>query len=156
MPSTTLLALAFLMQAAPAPDSFTSDAVEGREEPYWITEYPIIIQPLVHDYRRCLNYADRRFRGEADFEEQYAADLPRCEKLKQKLIAKSERALRTGRWGEVLAPERAGDVFRTVADEHVARGRDFDRQLMALHYAQQARQVSTELTNEEIPTDVTN
>ncbi|WP_394730296.1 hypothetical protein [Altererythrobacter sp. GH1-8] len=152
MIATTLSALALSLQSAPE----TAALEELRRPTTWITEYPIIIQPLVQDYRRCLNYADRRFRGEADFEAQHAADLPRCEKLKAKLVAKSEEALSHGRWSEVLAPERAGDVFRTVAQVHVERGRAFDRQLMSIYYVQQAREVPTDLMNEEVPTNAQN
>ncbi|NVE95354.1 hypothetical protein [Altererythrobacter lutimaris] len=149
---TTALALTLTMQAAPNMDQ----AVETALPTYWVTEYPIIIKPLVDDYRRCLNYADRRFRREADFAEQHAADIPRCEKLKAKLVRQSEEALRQGRWSEVLAPEKAGDVFRTVAEVHVSRGRDFDRQLMRQYAMQEARMVPTDLTNEVIPNEASN
>ncbi|XUU61436.1 hypothetical protein ACRAQ6_03965 [Erythrobacter sp. HA6-11] len=132
----------------------TTDAAQEAELPtYWVTEYPLIIKPLVDDYRRCLNYADRRFRQEADFAAQHAEDIPRCEKLKAKLVRKSEEALRQGRWSEVLAPEKAGDVFRTVAEVHISRGRDFDRQLMRQYAMQEARVVPTDLTNEVIPNE---
>ena len=114
----------------------------------WVTEYPRVIQPLVHDYRRCLNYADRRFRGLADFEQQHSEDLPRCAKLKEMLIEKSEEALREGRWSEYLAPERAHEVFDTVGYIHIARGRDFDNQLNFMRAQQERRIVNTDFAPE--------
>lgn len=134
-------ALALTMQTTTG----TPQVVAPDNPETWVTEYPIVIQPLVHDYRRCLNYADRRFGGEADFEMQHRSDLPRCAKLKSKLVQKSERALMQGTWSELLEPERAGDVFDTVEYVHIARGRDFDQQLMLLYRQQQARVVNTDL-----------
>lgn len=158
--TATTIALAFALHSTAQSEPQQSTVginLEALDKPaYWVTEYPLIIQPLVNDYRRCLNYADRRFRGVADFEQQHAEDLPRCEKVKQQLVAKSEEALRQGRWSEVLEPERAGDVFRTVGQVHVERGRAFDRQLMSIYTMQEAREVPTDLTNEEVTTHAQN
>ena len=138
---TATLALSLAMQAA----SEIPQAIAPEDPETWVTEYPIVIQPLVQDYRRCLNYADRRFRGMADFEEQHRADLPRCEKLKTKLVRKSSEALSQGSWGDLLAPERAHEVFDTVGFVHIARGRDFDNQLLLMRRQQAARNVNTDI-----------
>lgn len=142
---STLLSAAMAMQATPS-DPISGPRVVAPDNPEtWVTEYPIIIRPLVQDYRRCLNYADRRFRGLADFEQQHSEDLPRCEKLKTKLVRKSEKALSQGRWSEFLEPSRAHQVFETVALVHISRGRDFDNQLKFMRQQQLSRRVNTDI-----------
>ena len=144
MLTVTALAATLAMQAAIE----IPQAIAPDDPATWVTEYPRVIQPLVEDYRRCLNYADRRFRGLADFEEQHAADLPRCAEKKAKLIALSQEALRDGRWSELLAPERAHEVFDTVDYVHIARGRDFDNQLKFMRSQLARRTVNTDLAAE--------
>jgi hypothetical protein len=92
----------------------------------WTVEYPLLIQPQVADYRRCLVVTNRKISGKPDFEIQHTADLTRCAKRRDKAVAESNAALVGAK--TTLSPAEVEALFDTIDRIHVARGRDQDNQ----------------------------
>ena len=121
---TLLLAPLMALQGA----GQTPIAIENDTPETWTLEYPRIIQPFVDDYRRCLNAQMRWVRGEADFEAQHRADLPRCSDEFDDASEGANEAL-AGRSGyEDYTPDDVRDVFDHIGRIHIARGADLDGQ----------------------------
>ncbi|MEM7701352.1 MAG: hypothetical protein AAF251_05390 [Pseudomonadota bacterium] len=104
----------------------TAVAVINENPETWTVEYPRIIRPFVVRYRQCLNISNRRVTGRPDFEDQHRTDVPRC-------VEQREKAMEGARTEMVSAKTRLSAtelhaVFETVAQIHIARGRDLDDQ----------------------------
>jgi hypothetical protein len=118
----TSLALVIGLQSVPQ----TVVAVKNDDPETWVVEYPRLIQPFVQEYRQCLNVSDRRVTGEANFEVQHRADVPRCEEVKATVIARSNAAMAGAK--SAIGPEEVDQLFANIGLIHVARGRDLDDQ----------------------------
>ena len=108
----------------------TAVAIPDPDPETWVLEYPRLIQPYVQDYHRCLNYADRRLTGEANFEIQHRSDLPRCDKVAQQAMADANAVLRSRKRNTETPPAEVARIFATVGNIHIARGRDLDEQFV--------------------------
>ncbi len=116
------LALVISLQAT----GETAVAIKNDDPETWSVEYPRLIRPFVVQYRTCLNTADRRVTGEANFEVQHAGDLPRCADLGVKLKAQANESMVGSK--TAIGPEEVDQLFRNIGLIHVARGRDLDDQ----------------------------
>ena len=72
-------------------------AIENEDPETWVVEYPRLIQPFVVEYRSCLNIANRKVTGAADFQMQHRADVPRCAEAAQKAKAGANAAMEGAR-----------------------------------------------------------
>ncbi|MEP3422508.1 MAG: hypothetical protein ABJN35_12290 [Erythrobacter sp.] len=120
-------------------------AIENDAPETWTLEYPRLIQPFVEDYRRCLTSQMRRVTGEANFEEQHRADVPRCdaESTDAQNAANSALATRTGYSDFTSTDVRL--IFEHAGRIHIARGADLDQQFTFLmRTAQAARETYEE------------
>ena len=135
MTSLTLLIapLLALQGVGQAPVAVENDAPET-----WTLEYPRLIQPFIADYRRCLTTQMRRVTGQADFEAQHRADLPRCSEEFEEAVEGATNLL-SGR-GEYTDYSRTDvvEIFEHLGRIHIARGADLDNQFTYLQRAQQA------------------
>ncbi len=116
------LALAISLQSA----GETLVAIKNDDPESWSVEYPRIIRPFVVEYRNCLASSDRRVTGEANFEVQHAADVPRCETLGEQAKARANEAMRGSK--TAIGAQEVDQLFRNIGLIHVARGRDLDDQ----------------------------
>lgn len=103
-------------------------AVKNDAPETWTVEYPRLIQPFVADYRRCLAINNRNLSGQADFEAQYRADLPRCAKVSETAQAEANRVLANRGETAGFSPEDVRETFDHIGRIHVARGGDLDSQ----------------------------
>lgn len=104
-------------------------AVKNDNPETWSVEYPRLIQPYVHDYRRCLSVTNRKVDGTANFETQHAADLPRCAERRAKAVADANAALAGAK--TAMTSEEVEQLFTNVGRIHIARGADLDKQFTA-------------------------
>lgn len=101
-------------------------AIKNDDPETWTVEYPLLIQPQVASYRRCLAVTDRRIAGKADFEAQHTGDVTRCIKARETAMAEANAALTGAK--TTLSPEQVDQLFANIGRIHVARGRDLDLQ----------------------------
>ncbi len=120
-----LLAPLLALQGAPV----TAVAIKNDNPETWVVEYPRLIQPFVAEYRRCLKVTNRRIDGNANFEAQHAADLPRCAAARAKAVADSNAEL--GGAKTAMTPAEVEQLFDNIGKIHIARGRDLDQQFNA-------------------------
>ncbi|MDJ0978520.1 MAG: hypothetical protein QNI87_08275 [Erythrobacter sp.] len=118
----TSLALAISLQSS----GETLTAIRNDDPETWTVEYPRVLRPFVVEYRQCLNVSDRRVTGEADFEVQHRADIPRCAETLESVVARSNETMASSKTR--IGPEEVDQLFRDIGLIHVARGRDFDQQ----------------------------
>lgn len=136
----TMLALALAPFLALQGAAETAIAIPNDAPETWSVEYPRIVTPQVEDYRRCLNAADRRLTGAADFEAQHRADIPRCDAVSQAAQAEANRALSRREENTDFAPPRIAEMFDHIGRIHIARGADLDAQFrMRMHGAERAQ-----------------
>ena len=128
----TSLAMAMALQSS----GETLTAIKNDDPETWVVEYPRLIRPFVVEYRQCLNLSDRRVTGEADFEVQHRADLPRCAEVKEASIEKSNAAMAGSKTR--IGAEEVNQLFDNLGSIHVARGRDLDDQFRRRLAAAQA------------------
>ena len=119
---STALALAMSLQGA----TESAIAIKNDDPETWVVEYPRLIRPQVVAYRNCLSRSNRVVRGQADFEIQHRADLPRCAEIEEKAKADAGVALAGAK--TTLTPEQIEELFSRIGQIHVARGRDLDNQ----------------------------
>jgi len=119
---TTALVLAMSLQGT----AETVIAIKNDDPETWTVEYPRIIQPQVLTYRNCLGSSNRIVRGEADFEMQHQADIPRCSEVAMKAKAAANEAM-VGAKTTITAKD-LDQLFANIDRIHVARGRDLDNQ----------------------------
>jgi len=131
---------ALALQGAPA----SAKVIKNDNPETWSVEYPRLIQPMVLEYRTCLNVADRRVTGEANFEAQHRTDVPRCEKVKAKAIAEANAAMDGAK--NAIGRGEVDQLFTNISLIHVARGRDLDDQFKQRMIA--AQQVQEQYENE--------
>ena len=105
-------------------------AIKNDAPETWVVEYPQTISPLVQDYRRCLNAADRRVRGQADFEVQHRADVTRCEAVSAAAQADARRIVANRAASEEFTPDDVAPTFDHIGRVHIARGADLDKQFL--------------------------
>lgn len=118
-----------LLLATPAPAAGILDtAAPGDQPESWVIEYDIAMIPYLEDYRRCLNYGHRVASGAADFEAQHRSDIPRCQKVADKAIAKSNEAIERRGRSELMTPEMVARAFAYQGTIHIGRGRNIDQQ----------------------------
>jgi hypothetical protein len=131
-----ILAPVLALQGASA----TAVAIKNDAPETWTIEYPYVMAPMVQDYRRCLNMADRKVTGNADFEQQHRTDIPRCAEVSLELQAEAN-AILAGRAGyEDYPPKHVAEIFDHIGRIHIARGADLDQQfMMAIEGAERAR-----------------
>jgi hypothetical protein len=120
------LSLALVFPLSLQSGHVTAQAIRNDNPESWVVEYPRIIQPIVARYRRCLNLSDRRVTGEADFEVQHRADIPRCAKQRGEDMAAAAAEMEGAKTS--LGTDQLKAVFDTIEAIHVARGRDLDNQ----------------------------
>ncbi len=103
-------------------------AIKNDTPETWTVEYPRIVSPFVNDYRRCLNSANRKVTGVADFEKQHRQDIERCSVASLE-AQKSSNSILAGRddSGE-FGPRDIEQVFDHIGRIHIARGADLDKQ----------------------------
>jgi hypothetical protein len=101
-------------------------AIKNDDPETWVVEYPRLIRPFVQDYRRCLNVANRRVTGVADFENQHRADVPRCAEARAEAITASKDMMRGAK--TPMSDAEIETLFENIGRIHVARGADLDRQ----------------------------
>lgn len=128
----TSLALVISLQAS----GETPVAVVNDNPETWSVEYPHVIRPYVTDYRQCLNIANRRVTGAADFEAQHRLDLPRCEEARETAMVKSIDAMENSK-ARISASEVEA-LFENIGQIHISRGRDLDSQFRARIVASEA------------------
>ncbi len=104
----------------------TPVAIKNDNPETWSVEYPLLIQPQVAAYRRCLAVTNRRIAGKADFEAQHAADVTRCAEERTQSVAAANAEMVGAK--TTLAPEEVEQLFTNIGRIHVARGRDLDQQ----------------------------
>lgn len=107
----------------------TPVAVVNDNPETWSVEYPRVIRPYVADYRQCLNIANRRIVGAADFEAQHRTDLPRCAKARETAIVESIDAMEDSKTR--ISDSQVEALFEKIGQIHIARGRDLDSQFRA-------------------------
>ena len=133
-------------------------AVRPEDPQTWTLEYPVIIRPLVREYYNCLQSGVKIIDGKSDFESQHRADIPRCAKRGEQLLADAKMIIaRSKRPGQASDAELE-NVFETLRQIHIERGRDIDEQF-AMRLKDSARyqdpQVGeTASQNAETPTAV--
>lgn len=123
---STAIALAMSLQGA----TETAVAITNDNPETWSVEYPRVIRPYVVEYRRCLNIANRRVTGEANFEMQHRSDIPRCAEVKAENKANALEAMRGAK--TAISAQEVEALFQNIGQIHIARGRDFDDQFMLL------------------------
>ena len=136
MTSLTLLIapLIALQGVGQAPVAIENDAPET-----WTLEYPRLIQPFVADYRRCLTVQMRRVTGQADFETQHRADIPRCaEEYEEAVEGASGLLARRTEYASDYTTSDVREIFDHIGRIHIARGADLDNQFTYLQRSQQA------------------
>lgn len=101
-------------------------AIKNDDPETWVVEYPRVIRPYVEDYRRCLNLADRRMSGVADFELQHRSDIPRCASERAEAVASANRVLDGAK--ATMSGAEIETLFENIGRIHVLRGRDLDQQ----------------------------
>lgn len=107
----------------------TPVAIKNDNPETWSVEYPLLIQPQVAAYRRCLAVTNRRIAGKADFEAQHAGDVTRCAETRTKSIAEANAEMVGAK--TTMAPEEVEQLFTNIGRIHVARGRDLDQQFIS-------------------------
>ncbi|MEM6909565.1 MAG: hypothetical protein AAF494_12895 [Pseudomonadota bacterium] len=120
--ATTIIAPLLALQAL----GEDAVAIKNDNPETWTVEYPRVIRPFVVEYRQCLNVSNRVVTGEADFEEQHRADLPRCAEAAQRLIGESNSAMDGAK--TTISPAEVSQLFANIGQIHIARGRDLDQQ----------------------------
>ncbi|MEM7779687.1 MAG: hypothetical protein AAF697_04745 [Pseudomonadota bacterium] len=103
-------------------------AVENDAPETWTLEYPLLIQPFVEDYRRCLTGQLREVSGVADFEDQHRSDLVACKDAFDEAQESSNRILAERGEYDDYKPSDIREVFEHVGRIHIARGADLDNQ----------------------------
>lgn len=101
-------------------------AIKNDNPETWSVEYPLLIQPQVAAYRRCLAVTNRRIAGKADFEAQHAGDVTRCAEARTKSVAEANAEMVGAK--TTMSPEEVEQLFTNIGRIHVARGRDLDQQ----------------------------
>lgn len=115
-------------------------AIENDAPETWTLEYPRLIQPFVEDYRRCLSLQLRTVRGEADFESQHRANLPRCADVFDASVEGAASLLARRGEGAEFTPADVREIFEHIGRIHIARGADLDNQFTFLQRSQAAAQ----------------
>ena len=103
-------------------------AIKNDTPETWTVEYPRIVSPFVNDYRRCLNSANRKVTGVADFEMQHREDIVRCEAAALEAREASNRILANRDESGEFGPRDIEQVFDHIGRIHIARGADLDNQ----------------------------
>ena len=111
-------------------------AIKNDTPETWTVEYPRIIRPFVVRYRQCLNISNRRVTGRPDFEDQHRTDVPRCVEDRKEAMEGARAEMATAKTR--LNATELNAVFETVAQIHIARGRDLDDQFKQRVAAAQA------------------
>lgn len=125
----------------------TAVAIENDNPETWTVEYPRLIRPFVVEYRTCLNAANRRVTGSADFEAQHRSDIPRCAEERAELIAKSNAEMADAKTR--ISPQEVDTLFRNIGLIHIERGRDLDDQFRQRMEAAQAARDTYEANRPE-------
>ncbi|MDJ0641554.1 MAG: hypothetical protein QNJ15_01945 [Erythrobacter sp.] len=125
---STALALALSLPVTLQAANETAVAIKNDDPETWSVEYPRIIRPYVVKYRKCLNGANRRVTGEADFEMQHRTDIPRCAEIADETKAGALDAMQGARTR--ISADEVETLFRNIGRIHIARGRDLDDQFM--------------------------
>ena len=137
---STALALAMSLQGA----TESAVAIKNDNPETWSVEYPRIIRPYVVEYRKCLNAANRRVTGEADFEAQHRSDIPRCADISDETKSGAIEAMMGARTR--ISAQEVDVLFKNIGLIHIARGRDLDDQFMMRMRAAERAQTNYENT----------
>ena len=119
--ATALALLPFLQSGGESATSIYAD-----EQKSWSLEYPALIEPFVDDYYNCLQSGMRFVNVEARFEEQHAADVPRCATVRSSLETEANALLKRRGKADETTPADVTRTFDILQRIHIERGRDLD------------------------------